>query len=469
MALDSTESGAGAGQMTHFVEKNKLNMFRLPVAWQYLVNGKLGGTLDATAFGSYDKLMKACLATGAHCIIDIHNYARWNGQIIGQPGGPTKEDFSSLWKQLATKYAAEERVGMGLINEPHDSKHTAPSSYVQPSYELIDSTVPNLASWAGICQAAVTAIRGAGATSQMIFLPGNGYTAAGSFVSGGSAAALAGVTNPDRSTTNLIFEVHQYLDSDGSGTHTNCVKGAEVLHELGTWLKNSKRQALLAETGGGSENPSCITNVCALFDYMNENSDAFLGYLGWAAGSFAEDYVLSLVPQGGKDVGLMEKCFAGKFGGGAGVSAGNSTTPSVSTSPDTPDTPASPPATGPSSASSAPAGSPLPAPTSSSAPASTSSSVLTLPPSGGSITPGTGSGAGQNIGGGQQPGGSASGPDNASEEQDDCDAEWEDVPAPAMIKARNGKVRWNYEGETRSYEAEVWALRDDFDSDIRFL
>ena len=109
--------------MTHFTSVDKLNIFRLPVAWQYLVNNDLGGTLDATNFGQYDQLVQACLGTGAHCIIDIHNYARWNGNIIGQPGGPTNDQFSSLWSQLATKYAADKNVIMGLMNEPHDSMH----------------------------------------------------------------------------------------------------------------------------------------------------------------------------------------------------------------------------------------------------------------------------------------------------------------------------------------------------------
>jgi endoglucanase len=71
----------------------------------------------------------------------------------------------------------------------------------------------------------------------MILLPGNDWTSAGSFVSDGSAAggfesyscstiilmsiysALSTVKNPDGSTTNLIFDVHKYLDSDNSGTH----------------------------------------------------------------------------------------------------------------------------------------------------------------------------------------------------------------------------------------------------------
>ena len=62
----------------------------------------------------------------------------------------------------------------------------------------------------------VTAIRNAGATSQMILLPGNNWTSAQSYVSSGSAAALGAVTNPDGTKTGLIFDVHKYLDSDNS-------------------------------------------------------------------------------------------------------------------------------------------------------------------------------------------------------------------------------------------------------------
>ena len=70
--------------------------------------------------------------------------------------------------------------------------------------------------WAETVQAAVTAIRSAGATSQMILLPGTDYASAQTFVSSGSAAALDAVTNPDGTTTNLVMDVHKYLDSDSS-------------------------------------------------------------------------------------------------------------------------------------------------------------------------------------------------------------------------------------------------------------
>jgi len=283
--------------MEHFVKDDGLNIFRLPVGWQFLVNNNLGGTLDSHNFGEYDELVQACLATGAYCIIDIHNYARWNGGIIGQ-GGPTNAQFASLWSQLAAKYASQSRVIFGIMNEPHD--------------------IPDINAWATSVQAAVTAIRTAGATSQIILLPGNNWTSAQTFVSNGSGPALLAVKNPDGTTTNLVFDVHKYLDSDNSGTSTECTTNNidSAFAPLATWLRSVGRQALNTETGGGNTQ-SCITDLCQQLDFENANSDVFLGWLGWSAGNFASTYALSEVPtdNGGvwTDTSLVSNCIAGKF------------------------------------------------------------------------------------------------------------------------------------------------------------
>jgi endoglucanase len=90
--------------MQHFTKNDNMNIFRLAVGWQYLVNNKLGGILDAEDFAKYDQLVQACPATVASCIVDMHNYARLNGQIIGQVSGPMNDQFVNLWTQLVTKY-----------------------------------------------------------------------------------------------------------------------------------------------------------------------------------------------------------------------------------------------------------------------------------------------------------------------------------------------------------------------------
>ena len=282
--------------MSHFANDDHLNIFRLPVGWQYLVNNQLGATLNANNLANYDKEVQSCLATGAYCIIDIHNYARWNGQIIGQ-GGPTNAQFASLWSQLAKKYASQSKVVFGIMNEPHD--------------------VPNITAWAASVQAAVTAIRQAGATSQLILLPGNDYTSAQQFVTNGSLAALKAVTNPDGTTTNLIFDVHKYLDSDNSGTHAECVTDnvSSAFEPLAASLRSTGRQAILSETGGGNV-ASCEKYLCSEINYLNQNSDVYIGYIGWGAGGFDKTYVLTETPtQNGNswtDTALVAACIARK-------------------------------------------------------------------------------------------------------------------------------------------------------------
>jgi endoglucanase len=112
-------SGNGLAQINHFVKDDSLNTFRLPVGWQFLLNNKLGGTLDANNFAQYDSLVQGCLKSGASlCILDLHNYARWNGGIVGQ-GGPTNAQLADVWKQLAQKYGSQSKIVFGVMNEPH--------------------------------------------------------------------------------------------------------------------------------------------------------------------------------------------------------------------------------------------------------------------------------------------------------------------------------------------------------------
>lgn len=296
--LSSSGGSDGISQMQHFVSIG-LNTFRLPVAWQYLVNDNLGGDLDDTNFGKYDELVQGCLDTGAFCIVDIHNYARWNGQIVGQSDGTvTNDHLDSLWKQLATKYKDEYRVVFGVMNEPHDL---------------------DIGEWATTVQGVVSTIRTAvGNNTQMILLPGTDYTSVGSFISTGSTNSLQSITNNDKTTNNLIFDVHQYLDNDGGVLPTCVTDGTGNLDTLGAWLRTNKRQAWLTETGGGST-ASCLTDLCNELKWMNDNADIYLGWVGWAAGSFQPypSYALSLMPSVSNgefvDSELTTQCIAGMF------------------------------------------------------------------------------------------------------------------------------------------------------------
>jgi endoglucanase len=188
--------------------------------------------------------MQTCLATGAHCAIDIHNFARVDGKIIGQ-GGPSNEQFADLWTQLATKYKSNDKVIFGLMNEPHD----------------VDINV-----WANTVQAAVTAIRNAGATSQLILMPGNNFASAGQFVPNGSGAALLRVVNPDGSTTGLIMDLHKYLDEDNSGEHSTCTTDNinDAFAVVAAFLRENGRLGLVSETGAGSDASVYLPHLTAI-------------------------------------------------------------------------------------------------------------------------------------------------------------------------------------------------------------
>lgn len=316
--LTTLGGGDGLGQMQHFAGTDNMNVFRLPIPWQYLLDNTLGGTLNAKNFANFDLLMQDCLKTGASCVIDIHNFARWNGGIIAQ-GGPTDAQFTSLWTQLATKYLNDTRVMFGLMNEPWDL---------------------DVPTWATSVQTVVTAIRKLGATEQIILLPGTNFTSAGATVSSGSGAELIKITNPDGSTTGLVLDVHKYLDSDNSGTHNDCVTDniADAFEPLAAFLRTNNRTALVTETGAGNTT-GCFTDFCAQNTYLNNNSDVFLGYVAWGGGSFAVTDLLSLVPTvSGKnytDNPLLTECVLGpwiKAGGGtSAVLPSSSTSASSST------------------------------------------------------------------------------------------------------------------------------------------
>ncbi len=119
-----------------------------------------------------------------------------------------------------------------LMNEPHDIDLTA---------------------WVASCQQAVAAIRKAEKVSHTILLPGENFSSAGKFLSSGWGPALATVTNPDGSTTNLLLDLHKYLDVDNSGDHPDCVMDnvADTFEPVAAWLRTHKRQAMLSETGVG--------------------------------------------------------------------------------------------------------------------------------------------------------------------------------------------------------------------------
>ncbi|KAJ2975057.1 hypothetical protein NUW58_g8467 [Xylaria curta] len=95
--------------------------------------------------------------------------------------------------------------------------------------------------------------------------------------------------------------MHQYLDSDNSGTSDVCVSGtigAERVASATKWLRDNKKVGILGEFAGGA-NTQCQSAVKGLLESLQTNSDVWLGALWWAAGPWWGDYIFNFEPPSG--------------------------------------------------------------------------------------------------------------------------------------------------------------------------
>jgi endoglucanase len=79
-------------------------------------------------------------------------------------------------------------------------------------------------------------------------------------VSSGNAAAFANLKDPNN---HIAIEMHQYLDSDGSGTNATCVSstiGAERLQVATQWLQQTGFKGVLGEIGAGSNRACSVSS-----------------------------------------------------------------------------------------------------------------------------------------------------------------------------------------------------------------
>ncbi|KAF4759767.1 hypothetical protein N7455_002748 [Penicillium solitum] len=247
-----------------------MNIFRVAFLMERLAPNSLTGELDAGYLTNLTATVKAITDAGSHAVLDPHNYGRYNGEIIS-----TTSDFQTFWKNVAGEFVSNELVIFDTNNEYHDMDQ-----------DLVLK----------LNQAAIDGIREAGAKSQYIFIEGNSYTGAWTWTKVNDN--LKALTDPQ---DKIVYEMHQYLDSDGSGTSETCVSttiGKERVTDATQWLKDNKKVGVIGEFAGGV-NDNCKTAITGMLDYLGDNSDVWLGALWWGAGPWWGDYIFSMEPPSG--------------------------------------------------------------------------------------------------------------------------------------------------------------------------
>jgi endoglucanase len=280
-----------SAEITYYKSKG-MNFIRLPFRWERLQHTN-SAVLDLTELGRMNTFVTNATSQGMYVLLDPHNFMRYypsprgsyetatNG-LVGDYAGSSvsNSDFANFWSQIAAVYKTNNHVFFGLNNEPDSIQQT----------QLV--AAENLA---------IAAIRAAGATN-LIFVPGTDYTGAWTWTNGNgkygaaNSGAMLGIVDPGN---NYLFEVHQYLDYDGSGTHTNIGPtsttadanvGWQRLTNFTAWARANNVKGFLGEfavansmigTASWQIGDEALTNMLG---YIQTNSDVWLGWAWWGGG-----------------------------------------------------------------------------------------------------------------------------------------------------------------------------------------
>jgi endoglucanase len=262
-----------------YYKSKGMNFIRLPFRWERLQHTN-SAALDATELSRMNTFVSYATARGVYVVLDPHNFMRYYPNPAGSYETATNglvgssvpnSDFSNFWFRVAAIYRTNSHVFFGLNNEPD----------TMPETQLVNSE-----------NSAIAGIRAAGATN-LVFVPGNRWTGAWTWsqADGNGAAnavAMLGIVDPG---SNFIFEVHQYLDSDGSGSHTTIVSvdvGWQRLTNFTAWARSNNFKGFLGEyavpgaaIGGTNIGGLALTNMLS---YIQTNSDVWLGWSYWGGG-----------------------------------------------------------------------------------------------------------------------------------------------------------------------------------------
>jgi endoglucanase len=266
--------------LDYFAAKG-MTVVRVPVLWER-IQPKLGSELDGAEMARLDAVVAHAASKGMRVILDVHNYAAYRGSMIGTTSVPTSA-LGDLWRKIAARYKDKESVVFGLMNEPNNLKTET---------------------WFEAANIAIAQIRGTGAKS-LILVPGNGWSSARSWVDRdygtSNGEVMLGIKDP---ADNFVYDVHQYFNSDWTGTSADCQSrdiGISTLTPFTQWARQHHQRGFLGEIGVGAGS-TCLDALDRTLRFMSDNSDVWVGLTYWAGGAWwPKDYFTNVQPLDGKD------------------------------------------------------------------------------------------------------------------------------------------------------------------------
>ncbi|CDZ78902.1 Endoglucanase precursor [Legionella massiliensis] len=295
-----------------------VNTVRVPISWGYLqLDGAGKGSLNMAYYNNYLKpLLQTLTHAKVNTIVDLHAYMRYSefgkqysgcGPDGACPDGTLITDvnaYKSVWGQLATLMQNDSSIDkkylmIDLMNEPvgvpDDKVFTIQAALVKMlqdqkfgGYILVEGN-----SWTGLHS---------WTTYQWTGSDGQTYSNATLFTR--DNFNKQGVTD----LSKVLINVHQYLDSDYSGTHDDCQQDLTTtgpngfnLNQFVDYLETNKLKAIVTEFGTGRNAASCKAPLTQFMKYLQDNSAngkdyGFVGWTIWSTGHGWGDYNLRVKP-----------------------------------------------------------------------------------------------------------------------------------------------------------------------------
>jgi endoglucanase len=261
-------------EVDYYMSKG-MQTFRIPFMWERLQR-TANGPLDATYAAALDSIVAHVTAKGGRVLLNPQNFARYYGHFVGTAAVPSSV-FANFWSRVALRYASNTRVVFGLMNEPNGL----------PTEQ-----------WVAAANAAIVAIRGAGATNT-ITVPGVDWTNAYSWYDSSygtpNAVGLLAIKDPGN---NVVFEVHQYL-MFANGAVDQCASstvGTQRLAPFLKWLRANGKKGIVGEFAGG-RNATCYAAIRDMVTTMQASTDVLVGWLWWGGGPWwSSAYAFALDP-----------------------------------------------------------------------------------------------------------------------------------------------------------------------------
>jgi Cellulase (glycosyl hydrolase family 5)/FG-GAP-like repeat len=244
----------------------------------------LGGPLDPAELNRMLNFLDAAAARGTSVVIDLHNFGRYDGQVIGSTAVPIAA-FQQFWTLMAGALADHPAIwGFGIMNEPHD--------------------IGSAQVWPMAAQAAADGIRSTGA-EQAIIVAGDGW---------GGAHSWRQVNNNLRVNDpldNIYYEAHVYFDRGNQGVYAGSYDAEQAYPTIGvdrlqpflSWLAENNFRGFIGEYAVPDNDPRWLT---VLDNFVRALDQADIPSAYWGGGPWWGNYPLAIEPRNGVDRPQMD-------------------------------------------------------------------------------------------------------------------------------------------------------------------